>query len=86
MSSVWWAIGAFGDVGGHGSARGTASERRGNNLKGFPGVYLKTEARIWPWLAHVFQVRSTAEDQLPQPGGKAAGSCSPGFWYRSVNE
>jgi len=36
---------------------GTASERRGNNLKGFKHFYLEAKARIWPWLAYMCHIR-----------------------------
>ena len=33
------------------------SERNGNTSKGLSDCYLKTKARLWPWLSHVCHIR-----------------------------
>ena len=46
----------------------TAAEQGGNNLKGVADFHLKAKGRIWPRLAYVFQVRSTAVPvRTPRP-------------------
>ena len=38
----------------------SASERRGNDLKGLKDFDLKAKAIFWPWRAYTFHIRSTA--------------------------
>jgi len=58
---VWFAASPLGSSVSRAKVnRRTASERRGDNLKGFEGFYLKAKARIWPGLSYVCQIRSTA--------------------------
>ena len=40
----------------------SASERRGNNFKGFKNFYLEVRARIWPSLSYMCQILSTPVD------------------------
>jgi len=43
-----------------GTMSSSASDRRGNTLKGFGDFHLKATTRIWSWLSYMCRVRSTS--------------------------
>ena len=50
-----------------------ATERRGNNLRGFEDIYLEAKARIWPRLSYMYHIRSAAGKHI---------ECESPFRYR----
>jgi hypothetical protein len=51
----------------------TASERRGNNFKGFKDFNLRAKARFWPWLSYLCRFCSAAEIGNPSGLGMEQG-------------
>ena len=64
----------------------SASERRGNTLKGCKGFALKAKARTWPCMSYVGHVRSTADTWPPTLLAVQGGvSHRPGPLYHSAS-